>query len=59
VSLFASQPSHVDQVTYFCDLLRSTNHARGYRAIGLPFIAFGTAVMVMAVKRICGVIWLL
>ncbi|GAA5931801.1 uncharacterized protein JCM15063_001571 [Sporobolomyces koalae] len=36
-----------------------TNHARGYRAIGLPFIAFGTAVMVMAVKRICGVIWLL
>ncbi|GAA5904864.1 uncharacterized protein JCM6883_004891 [Sporobolomyces salmoneus] len=36
-----------------------TNHARGYRVIGLPFIAFGTAVMVMALKQICGVIWLL
>ncbi|GAA6062472.1 hypothetical protein JCM10212_000007 [Sporobolomyces blumeae] len=36
-----------------------TNHARGYRAIGLFFLCFGTAVMVMAVNRICGVIWLL
>ncbi|TNY20734.1 Proteophosphoglycan ppg4 [Rhodotorula diobovata] len=36
-----------------------TNHTRGYRVIGLPFIAFGTAVMVMALNRICGVIWLL
>ncbi|GAA5890870.1 hypothetical protein JCM8208_003079 [Rhodotorula glutinis] len=36
-----------------------TNHARGYRVIGLPFIAFGAAVMVMALNRICGVIWLL
>lgn len=36
-----------------------TNHARGYRVIGLPFIWFGTAVMYMAIKQICGVIWLL
>ncbi|BGP53714.1 hypothetical protein JCM8202_003644 [Rhodotorula sphaerocarpa] len=36
-----------------------TNHARGYRVIGLPFIMLGVAVMVMAVNRICGVIWLL
>ncbi|GAA5896509.1 hypothetical protein JCM5296_000687 [Sporobolomyces johnsonii] len=36
-----------------------TNHARGYRVIGLPFIAFGTTVMVMAMNRICGIIWFL
>ncbi|KAK4052995.1 hypothetical protein OIO90_004119 [Microbotryomycetes sp. JL221] len=35
------------------------NYARGYRAIGLFFIWFGSAVMYMAVNRICGVIWLL
>jgi len=35
------------------------NHARAYRVIGLPFIWFGVAVQVMAIKRICGVIWLL
>ncbi|KWU44986.1 hypothetical protein RHOSPDRAFT_29009 [Rhodotorula sp. JG-1b] len=36
-----------------------TNHARGYRAIGLPFILLGVAIMVMALNRICAVIWLL
>ncbi|KAI5481535.1 regulator of G protein signaling superfamily protein [Pseudohyphozyma bogoriensis] len=35
------------------------HHARAWRAIGLPFNLFGAAVMVMALKRICGVIWLL
>ncbi|SCZ95973.1 BZ3500_MvSof-1268-A1-R1_Chr8-1g09919 [Microbotryum saponariae] len=34
-------------------------YARAWRVVGLPFIWFGTAVMVMAVNRICGVIWLL
>ncbi|GAA5978609.1 hypothetical protein JCM10908_004421 [Rhodotorula pacifica] len=36
-----------------------TNHARGYRVIGLPFIMLGVAIMVMALNRICAVIWLL
>ncbi|GAA5967386.1 hypothetical protein JCM8115_006124 [Rhodotorula mucilaginosa] len=36
-----------------------TNHARGYRVIGLPFILLGVAIMVMALNRICAVIWLL
>ncbi|GAA5896602.1 hypothetical protein JCM6882_005738 [Rhodosporidiobolus microsporus] len=35
------------------------NYARGYRAIGLPFICLGMSIMVMAVQRICAVIWLL
>ncbi|KAM0754049.1 Proteophosphoglycan ppg4 [Meredithblackwellia eburnea MCA 4105] len=35
------------------------HHARAWRAIGLPFMAFGAAVMFMAVAKICGVIWLL
>ncbi|KAK4048760.1 hypothetical protein OIV83_004526 [Microbotryomycetes sp. JL201] len=34
-------------------------YARGVRAAGLFFIWFGSAVMYMAVNRICGVIWLL
>ncbi|KAK4699408.1 hypothetical protein P7C70_g6854, partial [Phenoliferia sp. Uapishka_3] len=34
-------------------------HARAWRAIGLPFLAFGAAVMAMAIQKICGVIWLL
>ncbi|GAA6026761.1 hypothetical protein JCM8097_005842 [Rhodosporidiobolus ruineniae] len=34
-------------------------YARGYRAIGLPFLCLGMAIMVMAVQRICAVIWLL
>ncbi|GAA5844282.1 hypothetical protein JCM11251_003751 [Rhodosporidiobolus azoricus] len=34
-------------------------YARAWRVIGLPFTWFGTAVMAMAVQRICGVIWLL
>lgn len=38
---------------------RRTNHARGYRVIGLPFILLGVAIMVMALNRICAVIWLL
>ncbi|BGP13599.1 hypothetical protein JCM10213_007775 [Rhodosporidiobolus nylandii] len=37
----------------------ATNHARGYRVIGLPFILLGTAIMAMALQRICAVIWLL
>ncbi|GAA5879877.1 hypothetical protein JCM3774_002267 [Rhodotorula dairenensis] len=36
-----------------------TNHARGYRVIGLPLIMLGVAIMVMALNRICAVIWLL
>ncbi|KAL8290488.1 hypothetical protein RQP46_002746 [Phenoliferia psychrophenolica] len=35
------------------------HHARAWRAIGLPFMDFGAAVMAMAIQRICGVIWLL
>ncbi|BGP37678.1 hypothetical protein JCM10450v2_001602 [Rhodotorula kratochvilovae] len=35
------------------------NHARGYRAIGLPFLCLGMSIMVMAINRICAVIWLL
>ncbi|GAA6016931.1 hypothetical protein JCM10207_007851 [Rhodosporidiobolus poonsookiae] len=34
-------------------------YARGIRVVGLPFIMLGTAIMVMAVNRICAVIWLL
>lgn len=39
--------------------LCSGGYARGVRAAGLFFIWFGSAVMYMAVNRICGVIWLL
>ncbi|BGP22563.1 proteophosphoglycan ppg4 [Rhodotorula toruloides] len=35
------------------------HHARGYRAIGLPFLGLGMAIMVMAINRLCAVIWLL
>ncbi|GAA5821183.1 hypothetical protein JCM3770_002270 [Rhodotorula araucariae] len=35
------------------------NHARGYRAIGLPFLWLGMSIMVMAINRVCAVIWLL
>lgn len=38
---------------------RSGDHARGFRAIGLPFLFLGSAISVMALKRVCAVIWLL
>lgn len=37
----------------------SGDHARGWRAIGLPFFFLGSAISVMALKRVCAVIWLL
>lgn len=36
-----------------------TDHARGYRAIGLPFFLLGASISAMALQKICAVIWLL